>query len=90
MSQHHFFKLLKNLAVGKQHPGGGDLNSHPWGMGCQLLRNGVIEVLRRVPEDADRMLLIMEAESGVISDTPCSPIAPVAMLPRRAACDGGP
>ncbi|CAE7305471.1 CCR4 [Symbiodinium necroappetens] len=25
----------------------GDLNSHPWGMGCQLLRNGVIEVPRK-------------------------------------------
>eukprot|EP00439_Symbiodinium_sp_Y106_P018456 s2710_g2.t1 len=25
----------------------GDLNSHPWGMGCQLLRNGAIEVPRK-------------------------------------------
>ncbi|CAE7042195.1 CPK4 [Symbiodinium natans] len=25
----------------------GDLNSHPWGLGCQLLRNGAVEVPRK-------------------------------------------
>ena len=55
ISQHYFFRP-KNLALCKRQSGGGDLNSHPWGMGCQLLRNGAIEVLRRVLADACVML----------------------------------